>query len=151
MRNYDIYDYELIDSFWGFPGLIDSLTIYATLGMSKMHLYKIETHLLQLFLSADEHLQFCHEIRRSVILTSSVLRWLVSKNPSGCWRGHPRVHCCWYCCRRYSFVCRRAWFNCVNCGCLFHLLGFLTGVIEIKTILKTMQLCKWRQNRPFLL
>ena len=34
-RNYDIfvvkiYDYALIDSFWGFPGLIDSLTSYAT-------------------------------------------------------------------------------------------------------------------------
>ena len=35
-RNYDIfvakiYDYTLIDSFWGFPGFIDSLTSYATL------------------------------------------------------------------------------------------------------------------------
>ena len=120
-------------------------------GLGKMHLYIIETHLFQLFLSADERLQVCHEISRPDILTSSALRRLVSKNPSGCWRGHPRVHCCWYCCRRYSFVCRRAWFNCVSCGCLFHLLGFLTGVIEIETILKTMQLCKWRQNRPFLL
>ena len=35
-RNYDIfvakiYDYLLIDSYWGFPGLIDSPTSYATL------------------------------------------------------------------------------------------------------------------------
>ena len=40
MRNYDIfvakiYDYALIDSFWVFPGLIDSPTSYATLGWSK--------------------------------------------------------------------------------------------------------------------
>ena len=38
--NYDIfvakiYDYALIDSFWGFPGFIDSLTSYATLNASK--------------------------------------------------------------------------------------------------------------------
>ena len=36
MRNYDIfvakiYDYALIDSFWGFPRFIDSPTSYATL------------------------------------------------------------------------------------------------------------------------
>ena len=41
MRNYDmfvakIYDYALIDSFWGFPGFIDSLTSYATL-MPTLH------------------------------------------------------------------------------------------------------------------
>ena len=35
-RNYDIfvakiYDYAIIDSFWGFPGFIDSPTSYATL------------------------------------------------------------------------------------------------------------------------
>ena len=35
-RNYDIfvakiYDYALIDSFWGFPRFIDSPTSYATL------------------------------------------------------------------------------------------------------------------------
>ena len=39
-RNYDIfvanvYDYALIDSFGGFPGLIDSPTSYATLLLSK--------------------------------------------------------------------------------------------------------------------
>ena len=37
-RNYDIfvakiYDYALIDSFWGFPRFIDSPTSYATLGL----------------------------------------------------------------------------------------------------------------------
>ena len=40
MRKYDIfvakiYDYALIDSFGGFPGFIDSLTIYATLIVSE--------------------------------------------------------------------------------------------------------------------
>ena len=40
MRNYDIfvtkiYDYALIDSFLGFPGLIDSPTSYATLDINK--------------------------------------------------------------------------------------------------------------------
>ena len=38
-RNYDIfvakiYDYALIDSFWGFPGFIDSPTSYTTLVQS---------------------------------------------------------------------------------------------------------------------
>ena len=42
-RNYDIfvakiYDYALIDSFWGFPGFIDSLTSYATLAQHKMNI-----------------------------------------------------------------------------------------------------------------
>ena len=40
-RNYDIfvakiYDYALIDSFWGFPRLIDSPTSYATLYTTKI-------------------------------------------------------------------------------------------------------------------
>ena len=39
-RNYDtfvakIYDYALIDSFWGFPMFIDSPTSYATLRLTK--------------------------------------------------------------------------------------------------------------------
>ena len=42
MRSYDIfvakiYDYVLIDSFWGFPGFIDSLTSYATLGQPNIY------------------------------------------------------------------------------------------------------------------
>ena len=41
MRNYDIfvakiYDYALIDSLLGFPGLIDSSTSYATLSDSEL-------------------------------------------------------------------------------------------------------------------
>ena len=43
-RNYDIfvakiYDYLLIDSFWGFPGFIDSPASYATLVLSVAHFY----------------------------------------------------------------------------------------------------------------
>ena len=69
------------------------------------------------------------------------------KNPFGLLLYNPpRVHS-----GGYSFVCRWAWFNCVNCGSLLHLLAIVTGVIEVETIFITMQLCKWGQNRPFLL
>ena len=43
-RNYGIfvakiYDYALIDSFWGFPGFIDSPASYATLLLRRLNRY----------------------------------------------------------------------------------------------------------------
>ena len=61
MRNYDIfvakiYDYALIDSFWGFPGFIDSLTSYATLVLhGGQHCLYLVWVLLQWFSKQSKH------------------------------------------------------------------------------------------------
>ena len=59
MRNYDIFvakihDYALIDSFWGFPGFIDSLTSYATL--VEENFKKSELFWLLIFLFVEDRI-----------------------------------------------------------------------------------------------
>ena len=105
-RNYDIfvakiYDYALIDSFWGFPWFIDSPTSYATLSETKSNLTSLQTrwslrllHSLPLVLFERKHKLFTSSrgpFEANLVLflkNSSILRHIGHLSSSTWWCRH---------------------------------------------------------------